>query len=274
MDEMRGQIGVAAAFAALLLQPVSCGEIVGAADFVVDGPDASGDDADQVDGSVEATDDGRAGDRSDEREVPRTDAGEEADAEADPDDAPEGGDCDTGPEAMGDVDAEEPDGPDPDSGTDAARACPELVWCDESSGFMWIVYEVTMADWSAAIVYCDLLEAAGTDDWRLPSISELRTLVRGCPDVEPGGTCPVTDDCHEPPCIVSGACAGCTPGGGPGVGGCYWTDGFPGGCGTWGFWSSTANGPDFAWFLEFRSAVVTISERRVEFGARCVANWP
>ena len=43
--------------------------------------------------------------------------------------------------------------------------------------------------------YCANLVLAGHDDWRLPTIDELRTLVRGISTIEPGGKCPTSESC-------------------------------------------------------------------------------
>ena len=44
-----------------------------------------------------------------------------------------------------------------------------------------------------AIRYCEELVLGGYDDWRLPNIDELRTVLRGNPDTETGGDCPMTE---------------------------------------------------------------------------------
>jgi hypothetical protein len=45
--------------------------------------------------------------------------------------------------------------------------------------------------------YCENLVLAGADDWRLPTIDELRTLVRGISTIEPGGKCPTSESCTK-----------------------------------------------------------------------------
>jgi len=83
-----------------------------------------------------------------------------------------------------------------------------------------------------AIRYCEEVAFGGYNDWRLPTIEELRTLVRGNPGTETGGECPlvndgVSSDMNNP------ACAPNTLFGGPGTGtaeGCYWPPELAGTC--------------------------------------------
>lgn len=43
--------------------------------------------------------------------------------------------------------------------------------------------------------YCSNLVLEGKDDWRLPNITELRTIVQGCAAVQTGGSCKAYHDC-------------------------------------------------------------------------------
>ena len=61
-----------------------------------------------------------------------------------------------------------------------------LIWSDKPS-------EMMMLD--DAQNYCDNLVEGVIDDWRLPTVGELRTLIVNCPATEPGGVCGVTDEC-------------------------------------------------------------------------------
>ena len=61
-------------------------------------------------------------------------------------------------------------------------------------------------NWEEAFKYCDNLTEDGHSDWRLPTISELRRLIKECPKTILGGSCPVSDDCLK---CSSPACEGC-----------------------------------------------------------------
>ncbi|MBW2702458.1 MAG: DUF1566 domain-containing protein [Deltaproteobacteria bacterium] len=111
---------------------------------------------------------------------------------------------------------------------------------------------------SEANDYCDLLVCDGQDDWRLPSISELRGLIHECPEMEPDGGCGVSDGCNSslpPPeaeCL-NGLCMNCEPNMGPDYG-CYWPDEMDGDCHI--YWSSTTV-DDLAenhWAIDFQDA--------------------
>lgn len=72
-----------------------------------------------------------------------------------------------------------------------------------------------------AIRYCEELIVGGYDDWRLPNIDELRTLIRGNPDVMTDGDCPVHEGSSRAD-MLDPTCQPVTDYEGPGEGGCYW----------------------------------------------------
>ena len=48
---------------------------------------------------------------------------------------------------------------------------------------------------NAAVEYCQNLSEGGYSDWRLPTISELRTTIKNCSGSQSGGSCRVSDNC-------------------------------------------------------------------------------
>ncbi len=129
----------------------------------------------------------------------------------------------------------------------------EGTWYDSSSGLTWQnpPADSTMS-WEDAKDYCANLSLDGNNDWRLPSISELRSLIRGCPDTETGGNCNIDDDgCLEWLCRDD-SCTGCFNNDGP-ANGCYWPDEMEGPCSYSKYWSSSPveDHADYAWGVYF-----------------------
>jgi len=124
--------------------------------------------------------------------------------------------------------------------------------------------------WSAAKAHCKSLSLGGHKDWRLPTISELRSLARGCPPAQKGGSCGVTDSCRKQSCWNDDPCRACANNGGPGPGGAYWPPELSGRIG-W-YWSSSAVADldDLAWSVGFDYGVVFYSHQNVVYEARCV----
>jgi len=112
------------------------------------------------------------------------------------------------------------------------------TWADPTSALTWQVTPPTDSyDWQGAKTYCDSLSLGGYSDWRLPTIGELRSLIRGCPATEPGGACNVEEGgCLESSCRGV-PCGGCSERDGPGGAGMYWPDEIEGGCCR--YWSSS-----------------------------------
>lgn len=99
----------------------------------------------------------------------------------------------------------------------------EWTWTDPDSGLMWqdgpkVGCLFHTHGYTSYI--CNHLEWGGYDDWYLPTISQLRSLIRGCEASETGGICGVTDDCLPSWCAYN--CEPCDPYAGPGPYGLYW----------------------------------------------------
>ncbi len=160
------------------------------------------------------------------------------DDDDDSSDASNDDDADDDNDTDDDTDNDDDDVMDDDADDDTQAEC--NTWTDAASGLTWTTDPVETSSavlgWSEATDYCESLVCDGHDDWRLPTISELRSLVRGCSSTEYGGSCAVTDDClYGDDCFVNG-CSGCGTGNGPHEG-CYWPDEMTGECPI--LWSSS-----------------------------------
>lgn len=144
-------------------------------------------------------------------------------------------------------------------------------WEDSTSGVVlrWEIWPSGKKKWGDASAYCDDLEWAGESDWRLPTISELRSLIRGCPDNQTGGACGVTDTCLAyTPCFQD--CGGCAYDAGPGAGNCYWDINGETNC--YSYWSSSTDADDIsnAWTVNFARGDVAHTSKGSEISVRCV----
>lgn len=146
-----------------------------------------------------------------------------------------------------------------DAGPDETiEPCPG-GWLDPATNLCW--RSGPMADWGDAASYCSDLAAADGLPWRLPTISELRTLVRGCPATETGGACGVTDDCLlGPPSPCYDNCGGgasvCPNLEGP-VDGCYWSPEVDAVATCGWYWTSQASDHEgWPWGLGFGNATI------------------
>ncbi len=151
------------------------------------------------------------------------------------------------------------------------------VWEDSTSGLVWQVEPTDdKMNGEEAMSHCEGLILGGYSDWRLPTISELRSLIRGCPATETGGLCGVTDSCKEDDCS-NDACLGCERGFGPGPEGAYWPVELAGDCSDEhfysGYWSSVGvlSGIEMnSWLVGFNGAYVTHISRARNNRVRCV----
>ncbi|MCP4602529.1 MAG: DUF1566 domain-containing protein [Proteobacteria bacterium] len=121
------------------------------------------------------------------------------------------------------------------SGWEACGCTYYTIWCDPDTDFCWQDpqkdpdYEdqgVTSID---AVRYCEDFDIGGYDDWRLADIDELRGLIQGNTDTEPGGACPVTLGSAMTE-AQNLSCLGGEEKKGLGLGGCYWNKELTGTC--------------------------------------------
>jgi hypothetical protein len=124
-----------------------------------------------------------------------------------------------------------------------------LKWSDRESYFTW--YE--------ANTHCQNLGA------RLPTISELRAIIKNCSAIEIGGSCGVTDSCLSNNSCWDNSCAGCPRDNNNLV---KYNDFGE----TSHLWSSSvrSDSPSFAWCLNFGSAAISFFGRTSSTSARCV----
>jgi hypothetical protein len=100
---------------------------------------------------------------------------------------------------------------------------------DTATGLMWQKYEVKTADdtevrrftWEEALVYCEALELAGYDDWRLPNYHELYSIIDNEKDESP-----YIDTAFFPNALSRF------------------------------YWSSTNSNPEYAWYFDFSTGYV------------------
>jgi len=90
----------------------------------------------------------------------------------------------------------------------------DMVWED------WqVISSREVYSYEGAVFYCENLGLAGHDRWRLPTVGEMRSLIRGCPNNESAGPCTLGGQCLSSSCDDN--CDGCPENQGPNSG-CYW----------------------------------------------------
>ncbi|MCK9464020.1 MAG: DUF1566 domain-containing protein [Proteobacteria bacterium] len=110
-----------------------------------------------------------------------------------------------------------------DGGACASWGAPGCAegWYDCATGLCWQNPSTCHAeeDLSDARERCEGLDDGGETDWRLPSVDELRGLIRGCEATAPGGACGITEGSSTSE--LDGSCDGCGFRCGPGADGLY-----------------------------------------------------
>ncbi|MFH1828398.1 MAG: DUF1566 domain-containing protein [Nanoarchaeota archaeon] len=146
-------------------------------------------------------------------------------------------------------------------------------------GKLWQVEApISLYNWSNAQNYCNNLILGGKSDWRMPTISELRSVVEGCAGTQTGGSCNIQDNgCLKISCYSG--CGGCTDSNGP-ANGFYWKPNLwkgPTGFGSNArYWSSSgiADSPGDAWTIYFRSANLIFGDKNISNAIRCISDTP
>lgn len=161
-------------------------------------------------------------------------------------------------------------------GEDSATNAIEMgIWSDESSGLVWQnppidnTGQTLSLAWEEAMAYCDSLVLDNADDWRLPTVNEYQTFIRGCPDAEPGNDdCLISDpDCLAMECLAF--CGNCAELEGPDPVGCYWPTGILGDCGA--YWTSSAEVPvNWAYTFQAHKGRLFADPAAVRNNVRCV----
>jgi len=153
--------------------------------------------------------------------------------------------------------------------------CGEEVCTDLINGLVWQkTPRTSSARQGAALWECANLELAGETGWRLPAISELRSLIRGCAATETRGLCKVTDECLDPytGCGNPPCWSGCWGQVGP-ADGCHWPQGLNGLCRS--YWSSSLSNPVWqAWVVDFDGARIRSADKLDATEFRCVRTRP
>ncbi len=137
-----------------------------------------------------------------------------------------------------------------------------LFFKEDASKFQWSEKNLEKMNWEDAVNYCRNLNEGGYSDWKMPSISELRTLIQNCSDTETGGWCGITDECLAKRCRDD-SCSGCEAA----------TDGRYSKLGDTGFhWSASSYtyGTHFAWGIDFQYGYIFSFLKRNRGYVRCV----
>ena len=140
----------------------------------------------------------------------------------------------------------------------------ETPCTDSSSALMWSAMAPDQLDIDAAVAHCENLTEGGYDDWRLPDIDELRTLIEGCDGTVTYGSCRISDPDYlssdywdEDDCACEAGDSGYSK------------------FGTAGdviLWSSSVRSdhPDFNWYVDFNFGTVDSSLNSGGLDVRCV----
>ena len=130
--------------------------------------------------------------------------------------------------------------------------------CTTIDGNMWSPKASSTMSWSDAIDYCNNLTACGYSDWHLPTISELRTLIKNCSGTVTGDSCLSYSSCWDEDSCLS--CSYDDSGKYSKLGDTDW------------FWSSSTRSdfPGYAWYVHFYYGYVLNNVNGNDYDVRCV----
>ena len=134
---------------------------------------------------------------------------------------------------------------------------------DSANSLTWSAKSPESMSWQNAVDYCENLTEIGYDDWYLPDINELRTLIQNCPATETGGSCLISDPDHLSDSDLSDACNGCPEYSGSchsRLGDTDWL---------WSY-SMPLYLPGLAWRVNFRNGHIGYNSKSDSFYVRCV----
>ncbi len=165
----------------------------------------------------------------------------------------------------------------------------DTVWHDSINDLCWQnPHPESAFTWDAAILYCERLSLASHEDWELPDIDQLRSLIQPgtgsaesydrphCDSNIVGGICEASE--RAPACLelrCDDECGACKEGEGPGIDGCYWDPKLEDSCVDHGFWSSSiVADEDRIWGVDYKTAVIGLAPVGQELFIRCVRSGP
>ena len=145
---------------------------------------------------------------------------------------------------------------------------------DSSTSLMWSVANTSSKNWDSAVDYCSNLNEEGFNDWHLPTIDELRTLIQTCPNTATNGSCKVTNDCLSSSCRNDDYCNGCgghKDGSLSKLGNRDFAQSYIDGR----FWSSSvkSDNTNAAWEIIFFYGNINSASKTEERHVRCVRNY-
>ncbi len=93
-------------------------------------------------------------------------------------------------------------------------------YTDPNTQIVWSLEMGHWLSWEHANDYCENSEAYGFSDWSLPTIDQLRTLIKGCDNTKTGGSCKMSNNCTTVSCWEeelgeNSPCNGCEGNEGP-----------------------------------------------------------